>query len=170
MANTALSQLQEQIEAVRREAYAAGYAAAMQSIRDFTARAAPEAAAPAAAPRGRPRGPRAAETPVAPLRQRRARAAASAARGTGSTGGSRGGSTGRRRPQRGSNAKRVEEVLQAMAPSAVRPTEIRSALRDKGVSMAFTSIRHALGQLEARHTAEQVADSRSWRYLENAGS
>ena len=38
MAKTAMTQLQDQIEAIRREAYAAGYAAAMQAIRDFAAR------------------------------------------------------------------------------------------------------------------------------------
>src|SRR5438105_11304724 len=37
MPKSALSELQEQIEAVRREAFAAGFAAAMQSIREFTA-------------------------------------------------------------------------------------------------------------------------------------
>ncbi len=53
----------------------------------------------------------------------------------------------------------------------MHPAEIRSALqRDKGVSMAFTSIRHALGQLEGRHTAEQVADSRTWRYSGGAAA
>jgi hypothetical protein len=36
--------------------------------------------------------------------------------------------------------------------------------------MAFTSIRHALGQLEGRHTAEQVADSKTWRYRGHTGS
>ena len=52
-----------------------------------------------------------------------------------------------------------------MAPRAVRPAEIRAALqRDKGVAMAFTSIRHALGQLEARQTAEQVGNSKTWRH------
>ena len=35
MAKSALTQLQEQIEAVRREAFAAGYQAAMQAIREF---------------------------------------------------------------------------------------------------------------------------------------
>jgi hypothetical protein len=65
----------------------------------------------------------------------------------------------------------IEEVLQSMAPRAVRPAEIRSALqRDKGVAMAFTSIRHALGQLEARQTAEQVGNSRTWRYRGGSGS
>jgi len=68
-------------------------------------------------------------------------------------------------PRRGTNARLVEEVLQSSAPRALRPAEIRSALqRDKGTAMAFTSIRHALGQLEERHTAEQVADSKTWRY------
>ena len=44
MAKSALTQLQEQIEAVRREAFAAGYAAAMQSIRDVASQPAPGAA------------------------------------------------------------------------------------------------------------------------------
>jgi hypothetical protein len=56
-------------------------------------------------------------------------------------------------------------VLQSSAPRALRPAEIRSALqRDKGVAMAFTSIRHALGQLEGSHAVEQIADSKTWRH------
>jgi hypothetical protein len=58
----------------------------------------------------------------------------------------------------------IEEILQAAAPRAVRPAEIRKALQEKGVAMAFTSIRHVLGQLEARNTAEQVGDSKTWRH------
>jgi hypothetical protein len=64
-----------------------------------------------------------------------------------------------RRPQRGTNARLIEEILQALAPRAVRPAEIRKALQDKGVAMAFASIRHALDQLAARNAAEQVGDS-----------
>jgi hypothetical protein len=41
MADTAVTELQQQIEEVRREAFAAGYAAAMQAIRDLAARPAP---------------------------------------------------------------------------------------------------------------------------------
>ncbi|MGC2415834.1 MAG: hypothetical protein WA459_24445, partial [Stellaceae bacterium] len=70
-----------------------------------------------------------------------------------------------RRPQRGTNARLVEEVLQSNAPRALRPSEIRRAVqRDKGVAMAFTSIRHALVQLQERRSAEQVGDSKTWRY------
>lgn len=160
MARTALTQLQEQIEAVRREAFAAGYAAAMQAIRDFTTK--PASGAEPSAPVSR-RGRRPAQPPqvARPGRGRRPRAAAATA------------AAPRRarsqRPQRGTNARLVEEVLQANSPRALHPAEIRTALqRDKGVAMAFTSIRHALGQLEGRHTAEQVADSRTWRYRGSA--
>ena len=58
----------------------------------------------------------------------------------------------------------IGEILKAAAPRAVRPAEIRKALQDNGVSLAFTSIRHALGQLEQRNAAEQVGDSRTWRH------
>lgn len=163
MARTALTELQEQIEAVRREAFAAGYAAAMQSIREFAAKPAAGAEAPSA-PSRRGRTATAVAKPAVGRRGRRARAAVAPT----ATARSRS-----KRPQRGTNARLVEEVLQSNSPRALHPAEIRSALqRDKGVSMAFTSIRHALTQLEGRRTAEQVADSRTWRYCGsgNAGA
>src|ERR1700732_4818694 len=68
------------------------------------------------------------------------------------------------RAQRGTNALIIEEILKAMAPSPMRPAEIRKALQDNGVGISFASIRNALRQLEARNAAEQVGDSKSWRY------
>ena len=160
MAQTALTQLQQQIEAVRREAFAAGYAAAMQAIREFTSKPAAGAETPSAPAQRRGRVRRAATAAAQPSTQRQTRPARTARRG-----GQRSGRASGRRPQRGTNARLVEEVLQSMAPRAVRPAEIRAALqRDKGVAMAFTSIRHALGQLEARQTAEQVGNSKTWRH------
>jgi hypothetical protein len=41
MAKTAMTQLEDQVELIRREAYAAGYAVAMQAIRGIVARPAP---------------------------------------------------------------------------------------------------------------------------------
>jgi DNA-binding GntR family transcriptional regulator len=35
---------------------------------------------------------------------------------------------------------------------------------DKGIEISFTSVRQALRQLEARNTAEQVGDSKTWRH------
>ena len=163
MARTAITELQQQIEAVRREAFAAGYAAAMQAIRELTSRATPEAGSRAAATprrrgrgRGRARARQAAPAAAkAPARRRRARATTALAKPR---------RAASRRPQRGTNARMIEEILKAAAPRAVRPAEIRKALQDNGVAMAFTSIRHALGQLESRNTAEQVGDSKTWRH------
>src|SRR6266851_3051578 len=111
MAKTALTQLQDQIEAVRREAFAAGYAAAMQSIRDFAAKPA-SSGEPAATRPQRRRGAAAPARPGRPARQQRQpRAPARAPRRASRTAG--------RRPQRGTNARLVEEVLQASAPRAL---------------------------------------------------
>jgi hypothetical protein len=165
MARTAMTELQQQIEAVRREAFAAGYAAAMEAIRELTSRATPGTRTAAAAPsrrgRGRGRGRARQAAPAAkatPTRRRRARTTRAAA-GTART-----RRPAARRPQRGTNARMIEEILKAAAPRAVRPAEIRKALQDNGVAMAFTSIRHALGQLEQRNAAEQVGDSKTWRH------
>ncbi len=151
MAKTAMIQLQDQIEAIRREAYAAGYAAAMQAIRDFAARPGAAAvpvrrgrsakSAPAAGRRGRP--------PSAPAAAKPRRAG--------------------RRPQRGTNARLVAEVLKALPASSGRPADIRAALtRDKGVTMAYTSIRHSLGQLQARGEVSGDPDGKTWRYTGSA--
>ena len=153
MAKVAMTELQQQIEEVRREAYAAGYAAAMQMISDATSRPPPKAGTTAAAPGRRRQGRARRSTPAAkPTRPRR----------TGASATTRPSANGR--AQRGTNALIIEEILKAMAPSPMRPAEIRKALQDNGVGISFASIRNALRQLEARNAAEQVGDSKSWRY------
>jgi hypothetical protein len=158
MAKTAVSQLQEQIEAIRREAFAAGYEAAMQSVRQFASTRTPDMGPQSAEPARRQtarrtRAPGSPQQPGSTANRSRRRAATAA------------------RPQRGTNARLVEEVLQSNAPRALRPAEIRSTIqREKGLAIAFTSIRHALGQLESRRVAEQVADSNTWRYRGGGGA
>jgi hypothetical protein len=154
MAKTAVSELQQQIDEVRREAFAAGYAAAMQTVRELASRSAADAG-PSIARRGRPRG--AGPKPKTETRRR-------GRRGGARQGVAKPGRSPARGPQRGSNAQSIGDVLQAAAPRAMRPAEIRKALLDKGIKIAFTSIRHALGQLEARNAAEQVGNTRSWRH------
>jgi hypothetical protein len=151
MAKTALVQLQDQIEAIRSEAYAAGYAAAMEAVRNFSARPAADASSGASVP---VRRGSAKPVPVkAPARRGRPPEAAKPART-------------RRRPQRGTNARLITEILQESGEDFVRPAVIRDALqRDKGAAVAFTSIRHALGQLQTRGEVEQSADGKSWRYI-----
>jgi len=151
MPKAGMTELQQRIDEVRRQAYAAGYAAAMQVILDATSRPAPKAGATAAAPGRRGRG-----------RVRQAAPAAKPTRRTRTTATTRPSANGR--AQRGTNALIIEEILKVMAPSAVRPAEIRKALQDNGVAISFPSIHHALRQLEARNAAEQVGDSKSWRH------
>lgn len=146
MAKTAFTQLQDQIEAIRREAYEAGYVAAMQAIRDFAGR--PSGPTVAASPR---RGPRKMAVAKPSARSGRRPAAKAAAGG--------------KRPRRGGNAALIAEVLKAMPSRTARPAEIRKALQsDKGVAMAFTSIRHALGQLASRNEVVASVDGKTWRY------
>src|SRR5229473_5225650 len=149
MAKTAVRELEDQVELIRREAFAAGYAAAMQAIREIASRPAPAeklSTPTASARRGRP--PR--QPQPAPRKTQARRASADS-------------KPAAKRLERGSNARFVEEVLRALAPQPVRPAEIRAALqRDRGVSLAFTSIRHALGQLEARKAVEQDGNG-GWR-------
>ena len=149
MAKTAMSQLEDQVELIRREAFAAGYAAAMQAIHKIASRPAPAENLPTpTAPTRRGRPPRQPQPAPRKAQARRARADSKPAA---------------KRLERGSNARFVEEALRASAPQAVRPAEIRAALqRDKGVSLAFTSIRHALGQLEARKAVERDGNG-GWR-------
>jgi hypothetical protein len=155
-AKVAMTELQQQIEAVRRDAFAAGYAAAMRSILDVASRSAPKTRITAGAPNRRGRGrARQAEPAAQPATRRRTRATGVSASTRRSVAGP---------AQRGANALMIDEILTAVAPRAVRPAEIRKALQDKGVGISFASIRHALGQLEARNAAEQVGDSKSWRH------
>jgi hypothetical protein len=60
----------------------------------------------------------------------------------------------------------IVEVLKGMPSGTARPADIRKVLQsDKGVSMAFTSIRHALGQLAARNEVAASDDGKTWRYV-----
>src|ERR1051325_11472260 len=125
----------------------------MQAVRELTSRPAPGVGLTAAPQRRRAAGNK--RIAVAPNRARRTRDSQDTARR-------------RRSPaagtQRGTNAQAIGEILQRAAPQALRQAEIRKALLEKGIEISFTSLRHALGQLEARQAAEQVGNSRTWRH------
>src|SRR5437764_7163392 len=129
MANTALSELQQQIDAIRREAFEAGYAAAMKAVREMALQSPPRTDGTVAAPsrRGRGRGRGQVASKSASRRRRSGRRTAPASRTR----------SQRRRPERGANARIIGEILQAAAPRALPPAEIRKALQEKGVSLAF---------------------------------
>jgi hypothetical protein len=169
MAEPALTQLQAQIEAIRHEAFAEGYAAAMEAIRELSSRSVTQQARNIPALKGGADGEGQAQQPetrraASPLRTssaaRRSPARRRSTRDSASvTRRSRG-----RRQQRGTNARMVHAILKAASPRHMRQAEIRKALQVKGVSLAYPSIGHALGQLEARKAAKQVGKTKTWRY------
>jgi hypothetical protein len=71
------------------------------------------------------------------------------------------------KPPRGTNAKIVLEVLRSIAPRAAGPTEILATVKkSKGIEMPFTSVRHAINQLEKKKgEIEQVDDTKTWRIV-----
>jgi len=138
MVKAVASELEERIEEVRRQAFAAGYAEAMKAVRDLASRPARKSTA------AKPNGSRRVQPNHAAKTTRR--------------------SARPRRAQRGANALRVEEVLKAVRPRAVRPADIRKALQKKRITMSFPSLGQALQQLETRRAATQVGNSGTWRY------
>jgi hypothetical protein len=97
MARTAVTRLQQQIDEVRREGFAAGYATAMQAIRKLAWRSAPEPRSSEAAPR-RLRRVRQAAPAVQPTRRVRANGGTTMTR-----------RVTVRRSQRGTNARLIGE-------------------------------------------------------------
>ena len=177
MAKTAMNQLEEQIEVIRKEAYTAGYAAAMQALCEFAGRSPNVGAAVVnrarkAAKTAKPRPHRTAATPrsksqstiTAPKAQSATAATPKSARKA------RSKAQPPARTVRGSNALLITEVLKG-THGPTRAADIRKALqRDKHVAVSFTSIRHALGQLAKRGEVQVSADHREWRYVGNGAA
>jgi hypothetical protein len=164
MLSAAMTDLQQQFEAVRQEAFAAGYATAMKEVTELTARAARDAGeAPVPRRNGRGRGrdrtvTRQAAPTSAPVRRPSPRANGLASHTE------RAGRSAGRRPQRGTNALLVAEVLKSASPRALRAGEIRRALQENGKTMSFPSIGYSLRQLAARNAAKQGGDGKTWRH------
>ena len=175
MAEQALTQLQAQIDAIRRDAFADGYAAAMKKVQELAARTVPQQSDKPAIPNGaetaesetkqaqRLQKPQPDQAAI-PLRTRtavrRSPAKRRAARSTATdTRRSRRG-----RAKRGANAQMIQEVLKKAVPRSMRQADIRRALERRGVSLPYPSIGHALGQLKARKAAKQVGKSGTWLY------
>ena len=151
MANTAMTRLEDQIKVIRQEAYKAGYAAAMQALRKFAGGSSSAASAAAARSARKSAG----------MRQQRKSAATTRSHRTATKARAR---SQRSQLPRGSNAIMIAEVLKGM-PHSTRAADIRRALqRDKGVSISYPSIRHALNQLAQRGEVETSADHKAWRY------
>jgi hypothetical protein len=154
MAKSAVTGLTEHLESIRREAYTEGYAAAMRAVVEFsTSRTAKPkatvtnaAASKAAATKATAAKPTTATT-AAPKRQRRAQAKPAP-----------------RQTRRGDNMRRIAEAMMTLPDHSGPAAAIKKVLAGKGHDIPYTSIRHGLGQLQARGEASVGADGKTWRY------
>jgi hypothetical protein len=142
----ALKQLQEQIEAVRIEAYREGYDAAMSSIVEFAQTVRPNHPVP-------PRH----EGTASKLNDNSAMEI----------------ETSGNRP-RGYNRKLVLDILRPITPRSAGPTSLMKLIKQStGLTLNYSSVRNALRQLEGDNIVEEVDDTKTWRFIpppDTAGS
>jgi len=137
MAADAQKDLEKYVAAIRREAFDAGYEAAMREIRELASTKAVSVSS-----RHRQLG----DTRL--LRPAQVDA-----------------DTYVPKVPRGTARKLVHDAYQAAAPRAVGPTELQVLIkREHGVLVPFTSLRRAIDHWEDEKVIEQVGDTKTWRY------
>jgi hypothetical protein len=153
VARSAVTELTDRIEAIREEAYNEGYAAAMRAVVEFSmsGNAKPKATVPSVAAAKSAGG-----TPIVAVRPhaltgrtRTTRAQAKPAS---------------RHARRGENARYIAEAMMVLPDHTGPAAAIKKALAAKGHDIPYTSIRHGLGQLQARGEASLADDGRTWSY------
>lgn len=159
MAKSAVTGLTERLESIRREAYSEGYAAAMRAVVEFstsrtvkpnalvTKATARKAAFSKAAATKATTAKSTTATTAAPKRQRRAQAQPTP-----------------RQTRRGDNMRRIAEAMMTLPDHSGPAAAIKRALAGKGHDIPYTSIRHGLGQLQARGEVSVAADGKTWSY------
>jgi hypothetical protein len=153
VAKSAVTELTAHIETIRKEAYDEGYAAAMRAIVEFSTSGTvkPKATAAKATP--------ASQTTAMPAASRRQRALTDKAEQKRAQ-----AEPTARHTRRGDNARHIAETLAALPDHTGPAAAIKKALAGKGHDIPYTSIRHGLGQLQARGEASLAEDGRTWSY------
>src|SRR5215469_6035727 len=155
--NSPITQLKDQIESIRRDAYSEGYSAAMQVVLNF-------AKQPAAKPQTRPATSKKSPTKATARRKvAAAPAAPQAASATSSKGETASRAQKQRMGRRGENAPLIEAALKSLPNHTGRAGDIRKAIKEQHeAELAFTSIRNALGQLQKDSKVTVAEDGKTW--------
>jgi hypothetical protein len=148
MAKSAVTGLTEHIESIRREAYTEGYAAAMRVVVQFSTSGTAQPKATATKTTATKTAAKSTiATTAAPRRQKRAQAKPVP-----------------RQARRGDNVRHIAEAMMALPDHGGPAAAIQKALAGMGHNISYTSIRHGLGQLQARGEASVAADGKMWSY------
>ncbi len=156
--NSAITQLQDQIETIRREAYNEGYGAALQAVLSFAQQ--PAAKPPTRSATARKSPAKAPAQGAASIRGAPVAVRTQAAPPKGET-------ASRAPPQRmgrrGENAPLIEAALKSLPNHTGRAGDIRKAIKEQHeTELAFTSIRNALGQLQKDSKVTLAKDGKTW--------
>jgi hypothetical protein len=151
--NSAVTQLQDQIEAIREAAYNEGYSAAMRAVLNF-------ARQPAAKPQTR--SATTGKSSAKATASRKVTVAPAAAQ-TSSPKGETASQAPTRMGRRGENAPLIEAALKSLPNHTGRAGDIRTAIKKQHkTELAFTSIRNALGQLQKDSKVTLADDGKTW--------
>jgi hypothetical protein len=148
MAKTAVTELTDHIESIRQEAYKEGYEAALRAVVEFSTAG---TAKPKATVAKTSSAKSTAATIAAPQQRRRAQAKPAP-----------------RQTRRGDNARHIAQAMMTLPDRTGAAATIKKALAKKGHDLPYTSIRHGLGQLQARGQASLAADGKTWSYTATA--
>jgi hypothetical protein len=152
--NSAVTQLQDQIESIRRGAYSEGYSAAMQAVLNF-------AKQPIAEPQTRSATTR--KSPAKAPARRKVAAAPAAPRAIAPKGETASQGPRQRMGRRGENGPLIEAALKSLPNHTGRAGDIRKAIKQQHeTELAFTSIRNALGQLQKDSKVTLADDGKTW--------
>jgi hypothetical protein len=149
VAKSAVTELTDHIESIRQEAYNDGYAAAMRAVVEFSGSgtAKPKATVTKATPAKTTLAKLTTATTAAPRRQRPVQAKSAA-----------------KQTRRGDNARHIADAMMTLPDHTGPAAAIKKALAEKGHDIPYTSIRHSLGQLQARGEASLAGDGNTWSY------
>ena len=149
MAKNAVTELTDHIDFIRQEAFNEGYAAAMRAVVEFSTSGIARSKATATKAiitKGTAAKSTTATTAVA-RRQKHVQAKPAS-----------------RQARRGDNVRHIAEAMMALPNGSGRAAAIKKALARSGHDISYTSIKHGLGQLQARGKASVAADGRTWSY------
>jgi len=149
MAKSAVTELTDHIDSIRKEAFNDGYAAAMRVVVEFSTSGTtkPKATATKATATKASTAKSTTATTAALRPQKRAQAKPVP-----------------RQARRGDNMRRIAEAMMSLPDHSGPAAVIKKVLARKGHDISYTSIRHGLGQLQARGEASVAADGKTWSY------
>jgi hypothetical protein len=180
VAKSAVTEFTDHIETVRQKAYNEGYAAAIRAVVEFSGSGTAKPKATRAktttvkATTAKPSTAKATTVKATTVKATTVKATTAKATTAKPVTASQAVPGRQRRAQakptsrptrRGDNARYIAEAMMVLPDHSGPAAAIKKVLAGKGHDLPYTSIRHALGQLQARGEVSVAADGRTWSHV-----